>query len=291
MMHLKSGAAETLEDYKIADDAIRALREFQTSPLPFFLAVGFRRPHVPLIAPQAAFDSYSPGRVRLPADFRPMPEWKNVPADAFRPNLDLFFELAATKAKAREFIAAYYACVSFMDSQLGRLLDELERLDLAQNTIIVLVADHGWHLGQKGMWAKMTLFENSANVPLLIADPRRRTGGSRCRAIVESLDIYPTLTELCDLPTPRNLEGLSLARFLDDPGAVWDRPARTVMLRNGHLAKSIRTARWRYTEWDDHPRASELYDHERDPHELHNLAGESKYSAAIAELKTCLGRH
>jgi uncharacterized sulfatase len=172
-----------------------------------------------------------------------------------------------------------------MDSQLGRLLDELERLDLAHNTIVVLVADHGWHLGQKGMWAKMTLFENSANVPLLIADPRRRTGGSRCRAIVESLDIYPTLTELCDLPTPRKLEGLSLARFLDDPGAGWDRPARTVMLRNGRLAKSIRTARWRYTEYG---RGSELYDHLRDPHELHNLAGESKYSEPIAELKRLL---
>lgn len=285
MMHLKSGAPETLEDYKIADDAIRALREFQSSPQPFFLAVGFRRPHVPLLAPQAAFDSYSSAHVRLPADFRPIPEWRNVPSDAFRPNLDLFFELAATKAKAREFIAAYYACVSFMDSQLGRLLDELERLDLAHNTIVVLVADHGWHLGQKGMWAKMTLFENSANVPLLIADPRRRTGGSRCRAIVESLDIYPTLTELCDLPTPRKLEGLSLARFLDDPGAGWDRPARTVMLRNGRLAKSIRTARWRYTEYG---RGSELYDHLRDPHELHNLAGESKYSEPIAELKRLL---
>ncbi len=284
MMQPKSGAAGTLEDYKIADDAIQALREFQASPQPFFLAVGFRRPHVPLIATQAAFDLYSADRVRLPSDFGPLPAWRNVPPDALRPNLDLFFQLAATKPKARELIAAYYACVTFMDSQLGRLLDELERLDLARNTIVVVVADHGWHLGQKGMWAKMTLFENSANVPLIIVDPRRKATGSRCRAIVESLDIYPTLVELCGLPTPRNLEGTSLARFLDDPGATWDRPARTVMQRGGHLAKTIRTARWRYTEWDEGRRGVELYDHERDPRELRNLAGESKHRGTIAEL-------
>ena len=289
MMQPKSGPAETLEDYKIADDAIGALREFQSSPQPFFLAVGFRRPHVPLIAPQAVFDLYSPGRIRLPADFGAMPAWKNVPADAFRPNLDLFFDLAATKAKARERIAAYYACVTFLDSQLGRLLDELERLGQARDTIIVLVADHGWHLGQKGMWAKMRLFENSASVPLLIADPRKATGGSRCRAIVESLDIYPTLVELCGLPMPELLEGQSLARFLDDPRAGWDRPARTVMLRNGYLARTVRTARWRYTEWDSGRRGTELYDHERDPYELQNLAGKQKYRGAISELKRAMG--
>jgi iduronate 2-sulfatase len=285
MMQPQSGAAETLEDYKIADAAIGALRDFQSSPRPFFLAVGFRRPHVPLIAPRAAFELYAPGRVRLPADFGPMPAWKNVPADAFRPNLDLFFELAATRTKARELIAAYYACVSFMDSQLGRLLDELERLDAARNTIVVLVADHGWHLGQKGMWAKMTLFENSANVPLVIADPRKQTAGSRCRAIVESLDIYPTLVELCRLPLPPHLEGRSLARFLDDPGATWERPARTVMMRNGSLARTLRTARWRYTEWDEGRRGRELYDHGRDPAELHNVAEEPRHAATLAELR------
>jgi arylsulfatase A-like enzyme len=285
MMQPKSGPAEALEDYKIADEAIRALRDFQASPQPFFLAVGFRRPHVPLIATQAAFDLYSPGRVRLPADFGPMPGWRNVPSDAFRPNLDLFYDLTATKLKSRQLIAAYYACISFLDSQLGRLLDELDRLDLARNTVIVLVADHGWHLGQKGMWAKMTLFENSANVPLIIADPRKKTGGARSLAIVESLDIYPTLVELCGLPLPSHLEGRSLARFLDDPAAAWDRPARTVMIRNGLLARTVRTARWRYTEWDDGRRGTELYDHEHDPGELHNLAAQTRHTATIAELR------
>jgi iduronate 2-sulfatase len=289
MMQPKSGPAETLEDYKIADDAIGALREFQTSPEPFFLAVGFHRPHVPLIAPQTVFDLYSPDRIRLPGDFGAMPAWKNVPADAFRPNLDLFFEMAATKAKARERIASYYACVTFLDSQLGRLVDELERLNLARDTIIVLVADHGWHLGQKGMWAKMTLFENSANVPLLIVDPRKSTGGGRCPAIVESLDIYPTLVELCGLPMPSHLEGQSVARFLEDPRATWDRPARTVMVRNGYLARSLRTTQWRYTEWDHGRRGTELYDHQHDPYELRNLAGEARYRNTISGLTGMLG--
>jgi uncharacterized sulfatase len=285
MMQPKPGPAETLEDYKIAGDTIDAMRRFHAAGQPFFLAAGFRRPHVPFIAPQEAFDLYSPDRMRLPADFGPMPAWKNVPADAFRPNLDLFFEQPATKAKARELIARYYACVTFMDSQLGRLLDELDRLGIADNTIVAVVADHGWHLGQKGMWAKMTLFENSARVPLILADPRRKTGGARSRAVAESLDIYPTLVELCGLPLPSHLQGASLARFLDDPRAAWDRPARTVMLRNGALAKSVRTARWRYTEWDEGRRGAELYDHDRDPRELRNLAGERKFAATIAELK------
>jgi iduronate 2-sulfatase len=289
MMQPKSGPPETLEDYKITDDAIGALREFQASSRPFFLAVGFRRPHVPLIAPQAVFDLYSPDRVRLPGDFGASPKWKNVPADAFRPNLDLFFDATATQDKARELIAAYYACVTFMDSQLGRLLDELKRLELEQDTVIVLVADHGWHLGQKGMWAKMTLFENSANVPLLIVDPRKSTRGGRCKAIVESLDIYPTLTELCGLPAPAHLEGRSLARFLDDPRGEWDRPARTVMLRNGLLARSVRTAQWRYTEWDQGRRGAELYDHRQDAFELKNLAGEARYRGTVSELRGVLG--
>jgi len=213
MMHPKTGAAETLQDFKIAGDTIETMRRFHAAGQPFFLAAGFHKPHVPFVAPQAMFDLYSPDRMHLPADFAAMPGWKNVPADAFRPNLDLFFEQPATKAKAQELIAAYYGAASFMDSQLGRLLDELDRLGVADNTVVVLVADHGWHLGQKGMWAKMTLFENSARVPLIIADPRKKTGGSRSKAIAESLDIYPTLMELCGLPLPKHLHGASLARF------------------------------------------------------------------------------
>jgi iduronate 2-sulfatase len=286
LMQPKSGAPETLEDYKIASDAIRLMNGFHAAGRPFFLAVGFRRPHVPFVAPPAVYEQYSPGRVHLSADFASVPGGgKDIPADAFRPNLDLFFEQQAAGSKAREMVAAYYGCVTFMDSQLGRLLDELEKLGLVDNTIVVMVADHGWHLGQKGMWAKMTLFENSACVPLIIADPRRKSPGARCRAIAESIDLYPTLLELCGLPAARGLEGGSLARFLDDPKADWDRPARTVMIRGGLLAMSIRTSRWRYTEWDEGRRGAELYDHERDSNELRNLAGRRKYAPLVADLK------
>ncbi|MGH9663768.1 MAG: sulfatase [Bryobacteraceae bacterium] len=290
MMQPKTAEPETLEDYRIASGAIRMMNEFHRANEPFFLAVGFRRPHVPFIAPEAAYARYAPAEVRLPDDFRPRPGWKGVPEDAFRPNLDLFFERAADQAKSQQMIAAYYGCVSFMDSQLGRLLDELKRLGLEGNTIVVMIADHGWHLGQKGMWAKMTLFENSAGVPLLICDPRKKTGGARTKAVVGSIDIYPTLAELCGLPPPKALEGRSLARLLDDPQAAWDRPAFTVMRRNGFLAKSVRTAHWRYTEWDEGRRGAELYNHEVDAHELRNLASDRRYASVVATMKTSLRR-
>jgi len=283
-MQPKSGPPETLEDYKIASEAIGLMQGLHAAGKPFFLAVGFRRPHVPLVAPRPVFEQYSPDGVRLPVDFGPMPAWKDVPADALRPNLDLFFQTEASKAKAKELIAAYYACVTFMDSQLGRVLDELERLGIAGNTIMVVVADHGWHLGQKGMWAKMTLFENSAQVPLLISAPGKRTG-ARCQAISGSIDIYPTLVELCGLPMPKGLQGHSLARFLVNPAATWDNPAFTVMLRNHLLAKSVRTRQWRYTEWDQGRRGAELYDHDRDPMELRNLADERKHAATVGMLR------
>lgn len=285
MMTPKTGAPETLQDYGIAEGAIRMMNKFHGAGKPFFLAVGFRRPHVPFIAPEAAYARYRPADVRLPEDFRPMPGWRDVPDAAFRPNLDLFFERSADTKKAQEMIAAYYGCVTFMDSQLGRLLDELDRLGIADNTIIVMVADHGWHLGQKGMWAKMTLFENSAGVPLLICDPRKKTGGARSKAIVGSIDIYPTLVELCGLPRPKALEGRSLAPVLDDPQGRWDHPAFTFMLRNGKLARSVRTAQFRYTEWDQGRAGTELYNHETDPRELRNLADDSKYTSVTADLK------
>lgn len=281
----QTGALEQMDDYKIATQAIARMREFRQQDKPFFLAVGFRRPHVPLVAPQGFFDLYNPAKVTLPVDFQPMPGWRgHVPPDAFRPNLDLFYNRTATKDKARQLIAAYYGCVSLLDAQLGRILDELERLQIAGNTIVLVTADHGWHLGQKGMWAKMTLFEQSAAVPLLIADPRRKARDP-CHAITESLNIYPTLAGLCGVPIPGGLEGQSLAPFLDDPARTWDRPARTVMVRPTCLGRSVRTAQWRYTEWDAGRRGAELYDHEHDPLELKNLAGEKKVKAVIENLR------
>jgi arylsulfatase A-like enzyme len=284
-MQVQTLAPETLVDYHTTTEAIRLMDELHEKKKPFFLGVGFIRPHAPFIAPDFAFNLYSPEKVNLPRDFMPSPFWQGVPFDALRPNLDLFFQRNATPEKAREMIASYYGCVSWADMQLGRLLAELDRLGIAENTIVTFIADHGWHLGQKGMWAKMTLFENSARVPLIIYDPRKRRAGGSCQAIVESLDLYPTLVDLCGLPTPPNVHGRSLARFLDDPSATWDRPAVTVLLRYGFVGKSIRTSRWRYTEWGDGNRGAELYDHDHDPDELKNLIEESRYDSDIAELK------
>ena len=157
--------------------------------------------------------------------------------------------------------------------------------DIADNTVVVIICDNGFHLGQKGMWAKMTLFESSARVPLIIADPRKNSGGSACPAMVELVDLYPTLVELCGRAAPPPLEGQSLVRFLDDPQGTWEREAFTVMLRHGKLAKSIRTVRWRFTEWDEGRRGTELYDHDRDPNEMRNLASRREYAATVADLK------
>jgi arylsulfatase A-like enzyme len=284
-MQVQTAAPETLVDYHTANEGIRMMNEFHAKKEPFFLAVGFIRPHAPFIAPSFAYDLYSADKVNLPEDFAPTPSWKDVPPDALRPNLDLFFRREATPEKARQMIASYYGCCSWTDMQLGRLLSELDRLGIADNTIVVFVADHGWHLGQKGMWAKMTLFENSARVPLIIYDPRRHGGGVNCRAISESLDLYPTIVDLCGLPAPPNVHGRSIARFLDNPRNTWDRAAVTVVERDSLIGESIRTPRWRYTEWGDGSRGAELYDHDQDPHELKNLIVDSRYASEAAELK------
>ena len=178
----------------------------------------------------------------------------------------------------RECVQAYYASTTFMDAQVGRVLDALERLGLAENTIVVFTSDHGYHLGEHGLWQKMSLFEQSARVPLIIAAPKAATKGAVARAPVGLIDLYPTLAELCGVQTPKNLQGQSLVPMLDDPtvsGRGW---TLSQVTRRRHKPKgrffgySLRTPRWRYTEWDQGKRGRELYDHTADPRELTNLA-------------------
>ena len=215
------------------------LTKWASSKKPFFLGLGFYKPHVPLVAPKRFFDLYPPEKMPLPADFAPTPTADDsVPRLALRYNLDLFYEERPTPERARAAIAAYYACVTFMDEQLGRVLDALERLGLRDKTVIVLWGDHGWHLGEKGMWAKGTLFDVSARAPLMIVDPRKKTAGGRCVRTVEFVDIYPTLAGLCNLATPPGLEGKSLQPLLDDPKAAWSKPAFTLVARG--LAGALR---------------------------------------------------
>ncbi len=276
-------------DVQTADQAIELLRQYATEDAPFFLGVGFYKPHVPLVAPQRFFDLYPAAEMPLPSDFAPLPTADDsIPRYALRYNLDLFFEEPVSPEQARSAIAAYYACITFMDEQLGRVLDTLQQLGLRENTVIVLWGDHGWHLGEKGMWAKGTLFDISARVPLVIVDPRQKTAGQSCSRTVEFVDIYPTLVQLCGLPQPPGLEGDSLVPLLADPAAPWDHPAYTLVAREDWLARSVRTERWSYTEWDEGRRGTELYDLENDPRESHNLAAIAEHAATVAELRQLL---
>jgi iduronate 2-sulfatase len=193
----------------------------------------------------------------------------------------------------REAIQAYYASISFMDAQVGRVLDALDRLGLAENTIVVMTSDHGYHLGEHGLWQKMSLFEESARVPLIIAAPGVTEGGTVAPAPVGLIDLYPTLAELCGVEAPENLQGQSLVPLLRDPDAPSRGWSLSQVTRGGggqgrFFGYSIRTPRWRYTEWDEGDRGLELYDHESDPREQTNLADCPDHVETITELSRLL---
>ena len=284
------GNDEPGKDAPIADKALVSLKQLAEQKTPFFLAVGFHKPHVPLKCPQRFFDLYERDEMPLPPDFANEPHAApDMPPDDFRQNIDLYAARAFTATEARDAMRAYYACVTYMDFQVGRLLDELDRLGLRENTIVMMWGDHGWHLSEKGMWAKGTLFEVSARGPLIIADPRiKATAGQTSPRVVQYLDMYPTLVELCGLTPPPGLEGTSLVPLLNEPHATWNRPAYTVQTRSWFIGRSVRTERWRYTEWDEGRRGAALYDHDCDPYEMRNLANDPQHASTVTELKQLL---
>ncbi|QDS93390.1 Choline-sulfatase [Roseimaritima multifibrata] len=259
-------------DGMLADDAKWVLeRCAKRKDRPFFLAVGFYRPHTPYVAPKPYFDGY---------DLAQMPITQNVDTDvkdlpqAALGSHKKDHELL-TDSLRREAIQAYYASTSFMDAQVGKVLDSLEELGLADNTIVVFTSDHGYHLGEHGLWQKMSLFEQSARVPMIIAAPGIE-GGKVSKSPVGLVDLYPTLTELCDVKAPDNLQGQSLVGLMENPlgeGRGW---ALSQVQRNQNKRRffgySLRTPDWRYTRWDDGKDGAELYDHRNDPLEITNLA-------------------
>jgi len=279
------GADEEQTDGKVATETIKLLEENRDKP--FFIAAGFYRPHCPFIAPKKYFDLYPLDKIELPKE--PLDHFKNTPEAAFWTKPPYW---GLNEQQRREAIQAYYASITFMDAQVGRLLDALERLKLADNTIIVFWSDHGYMLTEHGQWMKQNLFEESARVPLIIAAPTAKAKGRATNRTVELLDIYPTLAELCRLPAPARLEGRSLRPLLDNPRAKWDKPAYTQVLRDGQgkrfMGRSVRTERWRYTEWDEGRQGVELYDHDHDPREYRNLANDPTYAITIEELKRLL---
>jgi iduronate 2-sulfatase len=281
------GDGESNGDYRTATRAIEYLERHKDRQ--FFLAVGFSKPHSPPTAPKKFFDLYDPAKIQLPPDFAPRPAAPpgfpeiSIP----RRNADLFIGRDASETEAREMIRAYYASVSFMDAQVGRVLDALDRLKLRDKTIIVFWGDHGYHLGEKGKWSKAySLYEVGARVPLIIAAPRVKPGVSG--RTVQLLDLYPTLVELCGLPRPPGIEGHSLAPLLRNPRAKWSHPAFTVTRYQDKIGKSVRTERWHYVEWDDGKAGAMLFDHSRDPLELKNLVDDPAFARQAREMKRLL---
>ena len=272
---------EAHTDGKVASETIALLEQHRDRP--FFLAAGFYRPHCPFIAPAQYFSLYPLEDVRLaPANARaadvPGPAWFTNP-----PHWGL------DEQQQRLTLRAYYASISFLDANVGRVLDALERLGLADNTIVVFVSDHGYHLGDRGQWMKQTLFERSTRAPLLIAGPGVAARGAASSRVVEFLDIYPTLAALAGLAPPAGLHGRSLVPLLTDASAPWDHPALSQVRRGAvpetFMGYTIRTDRWRYTEWDGGTRGTELYDVEADPDELRNVAGLPIHRETVTDMQ------
>jgi iduronate 2-sulfatase len=280
---LNSSDEET-PDGVVARTSSVMLVQLAAEEKPFFLAVGFRRPHQPYAAPKAYFDLYPPEAIP-PLD-EPPDHLKRIPALALtypvgRPNV--------AQRDRRQVVAAYYACISFVDAQVGLLMQALDELGLWRNTVVVFYSDHGYHLGEHGgLWHKMTLFEQSARVPMIVVAPAAAGNGRACDRPVELIDVYPTLVDLCGLPPVKGLEGRSLRPLLEDPDADWKQAAYTQLRRDDVMGRSVRTARWRYTEWDDGRQGAELYDHDADPHEYSNLAGAPKWAAEQSRLRALL---
>lgn len=269
----------------VADRAIAFLQAKHEQP--FFLACGFVQPHSPPTAPRAFYDAWRSEDFPLPPDFAPRPTVPaGFPKSAIRKhNADLFVGRDASETEAREMIRAYHAGMSWTDWNAGRVLDELDRLGLASNTVVVFWSDHGYQLGEKGKWSKAgSLFEAGARVPLMVRVPGLTPRGGVCERVVESIDLYPTLASVCGLPLPPGIEGRDLSPLLKSPETSWDHPAFTIWSEDGKTATgiSVRTEKWRYVEYPGD--GSLLLDPAGDPGEMINRAHDPALAAVIAEL-------
>jgi len=256
---------EQLPDGKIARRAVEILEQQKNKP--FFLGVGFKRPHRPYIAPKKYFELYSAS-----ARVEPPKGWSDERKTAFVREQD---------------VKHYYACVSYIDAQVGILLDTLQRLDLTKKTIIVLFGDNGFHLGEHGgLWRKQTLWEEALHIPLIIAapgQPRNRVS----QRLVELVDLYPTLTQLCSLPVPDGMEGASMLPLLENPDREWKKAAFSMHERRGQFGVSVRTPDYHYIQWG-FGEPSQLFDLRIDPHEERNVVDDFAYGGVAAEMKTTL---
>ncbi len=268
-----------------ASEAIKKLDDFASNKIPFFLAVGFFRPHTPFVAPKKYFDLYNRKTIEIPEvsnkylETLPEPAVKSIRAK--KNQLDLENELA------QEIKEAYYSTISFVDSQLGRILDHLKFLGLDKNTIVVFTSDHGYHLGEHGHWQKQTLFENSTRIPLIISSPFPTNKNMKTMSPVELIDLYPTLMDLTNINIPKHVVGKSLIPLMKNTNASVRESALT-RWRNGY---TIKTKRYRLTKWGINGELGyELYDHKTDKNELINLASRHEYREVMDTLKVLINK-
>ena len=304
---LRARATEKVEiddgehiDGAIADQAIEAMQRLAKKEEPFFLAAGFIRPHLPFVVPKKYWDLYDPESLSLPEDAA-------IPLDSPGFAMNTMYELrdyfdyldtpepregTLTEAQKRNLKHGYYASVSFVDAQVGRILDELKRLKLDENTVVVLWSDHGYKLGEHNSWCKQTNYEIDTRVPLIVLDPRAKGNGVPSDSLVELVDVYPTLCDLAGIPSPKKLEGVSLKPVLNAPDKTVKDAAVSQFLRRQKdrelMGYAYRTERWRYIEWVDRKDGRivdrELYDHQVDSGETKSLARSKKHAATMAQL-------
>lgn len=286
-------------DAVIADTVVRYMEEAKIKNQAFFIAAGFTKPHAPFCAPKKYWDIFRNSVFEIADRSRPA----GSPGLAFhnweelRGYRDIPKEGPLTPEKEQELYQGYYACISYMDAQVGRVLEKLDNLDLRKNTIIIFWGDNGYHLGEQDTWCKATNFELDARIPLIIAAPGMKGNGTRCDAIVESLDIYPTLANLCGLTPQGRLSGRSLKSLLDNPAKKWKniayhqfiRPYSAILDGNPtHIGYSVRTEEWRCTYWWDLGKDTivekELYHLNRNGLETENLAGRPEYNRIESRL-------
>jgi iduronate 2-sulfatase len=290
------------QDGRLTEMAVEALNRLapsaqetdQVKRKPFFLAVGFRKPHLPFCAPKKYWDIYDRTKIVLPYPDKP----KNAPEIAFtnwnelRSYSDIPDVGTCDEAKTRELIHGYYACVSFVDAQVGKIVGELNRLDLLKDTIIILWGDHGWKLGEYSTWSKHTNFELDTHAPMILTDPDSPKD-IRVKALTEFVDIYPTLADLCGLPLPEGLEGTSVVPLLGNPDLPWKQAAFSQYPRGKKImGYSIRTEKYRYTEWQNRKTGEvqdrELYDLKNDPLCKESIVFKSENKELVDKLQVML---
>jgi arylsulfatase A-like enzyme len=274
------GGLEVHADAWAARETIRLMGEL---PQPFFIGVGMVRPHVPLVAPREYFDLYPWEDMILPSvaadDLDDVPQAAQTQTNSVKYGM--------SEEQQRKALAGYYASITFMDAQVGKLLHEVDRLGIADSTIIVFISDHGYNLGEHTSWQKLSLWEDTTRVPFLLAGPGVTVGSSG--EIVELIDLFPTLADLAGLPVPSDLPGESLRPIAENPSiARSQNPIAYTITREG--GESIRTDKWRYTVWNDGTEGVELYDHQNDPGEVINLAALEGHEEALAEVKNLLAQ-